>query len=530
MDFSLPRGCSPTKSLLVADMINDKMDGQIASCVLQGIVNRTSDRKIYVLHTYCRDNRGNWDKYDRSGLDKDGNLPETPFAYQVQTAETWLKDCYSDIPSEKVVPCDDVDYPVTLKLIEEFKEYIKGLIIFDPYLPDATIEAGTTIAGQTDGIVVSPWLADRLSGYNFPVIEDLRNKFKTNIACLDWLKANYFENANHDIAFTWSHMDLTPDSWGAANKDFVVANRLFTFYLDIHRREEQFKYPDILRMYPEGTPVFGWTDELVADAYFCRLGYFMVPMISVENMTVHSSFEPVKLEPQDIEDLPLEKDAVYIAFHIADGDNLLHSLIYEPNTIMKSENFGKIPSTWVLNPILAEIAPRTMLWLRNKLDSVKDETASMTGDGYPSSERRRGFKFYCDYCAHYMKMAGMTTMKQMVEGEAAAWNIQPKVLLGGYSGSDWRGIDISDYHKDGNTFHIGSASLGETDIEGYIARSTPDKPEFISVFARTASSDVCTSIAKTAETWTKKFPDKKLRFVLSRQLGELYDKWLEENK
>ncbi len=243
-------------------------------------------------------------------------------------------------------------------------------------------------------------------------------------------------------------------------------------------------------------------------------------------MTVHSSFEPITLEPQAYETPQLETDAVYISFHIADGDNLLHSMVYEPNTILKSENFGKIPSTWVLNPVLAEIAPRVMLWLRNKLDGVGDETASMTGDGYPSSERRRGFKFYCDYCSHYMKMAGMTTMKQMVEGEAVAWNIQPEVLLGGYSGSDWRGIDIGDYHKDGKTFHVGSSSLGETDIEGYIARSTPDKPEFISVFAATAGMDVCSRIANTAKAWTEKFPEKKLRFVLSCQLGRLYDQWL----
>ncbi len=277
MDFALPRGCSPAKSLLIADMVNDRMDGQIASCILQGIVNRTADEKIYVIHTYCKDNRGNWDRFDRRGLDKNGKPASNPFEYQVQVAKKWLTEVYADLPQTALSPADDEDYPITLSLIRRYASYIKGLIIFDPYLPDATIEAGTTVAGQTDGIVVSPWLAERLSEYGFPVIEDLRSKFKTNLECLDWLRNNYFENANHTVAFTWSHMDLTPDSWGAANKDFVVANRLFTFYLDIHRRDEQQHYPDILRLYPEGTPVYGWTDELVADAYFCRLGYFMVP-------------------------------------------------------------------------------------------------------------------------------------------------------------------------------------------------------------------------------------------------------------
>lgn len=526
MNFSLPRACSPTKSLLIADMIHDKMDGQIASCILQGIVNRTSDEKIYVMHTYCQDNRGNWEARERYRLNKDENRSYNPFDFQVQMASTWLSEIYCDLPKSTLSTSEDTDYPMTLSLIERFSSYVKGLIIFDPYLPDATIEAGTTIAGQTDGIVVSPWLAERLSAYNFPIIEDLRNRFTGNIDCLDWLRNNYFEKANHNIAFTWSHMDLGPDSWGAANKDFVVANRLFTFYLDIHRNNELEHYPDVLRLYPEGTPIYGWTDELVADAYFSRLGYFMVPMISVENMTVHSSFEPIKLEPQNYPAPALEKDAVYVAFHIADGDNLLHSMVYEPNTILNSKAFGKVPSTWILNPVLPEIAPRVMTWLRNKLDSVGDETASMTGDGHPLSERRRGFKFYCDYCAHYMEMSGMVTMKQMVEGEAVAWNIQPKALLGGYSGIDWRGIDIGDYHKDGKTFHVGSSCLGETDIEGFIARSCGDEPVFISIYAGTGSMDVCTRIDNAAREWTEKFPNKKLRFVLSCQLADLYDQWL----
>lgn len=70
----------------------------------------------------------------------------------------------------------------------------------------ATIEAATTIAAQTDALIVSPRLYEEVKGYDFPVIRDLRGMFKTNIECVDWLVENYFETANRDVAFTWSHM------------------------------------------------------------------------------------------------------------------------------------------------------------------------------------------------------------------------------------------------------------------------------------------------------------------------------------
>ncbi|MBU4444593.1 MAG: hypothetical protein L6422_06255 [Candidatus Marinimicrobia bacterium] len=48
---------TPTDSLVVTDLSLDRMDGQIAACVLQGIVNRQSRQKIYVMNTYCFDNK-----------------------------------------------------------------------------------------------------------------------------------------------------------------------------------------------------------------------------------------------------------------------------------------------------------------------------------------------------------------------------------------------------------------------------------------------------------------------------------------
>lgn len=512
----LPKVKVRTVSLVVADLQGDSMDGQIAAAVLQGIVNRDREEKIYIQNTYCADNRGNW-KIPRQ---------KQPGNNMVQAAGLWLEEIYGDLPREILSPVEDPEYPMFLSLLKKYRDVVKGVIIYDMNLPDATIEAATTIAGQTDGLVVSPMLFQKISGYGFQVIEDLRSYcFESNIQVLGWLKNKYFAGANREVGFTWSHMDLSEVSWGAANKDYVVANRLFTYYLDIEKEEERAHYGDIVYEYPAGTPILGWTDELVADAMFARMGYFMIPFISVENMTVHSSFPTIELEKMDYPEIQAEKDTVYIAFHVADGDNLEHSMVYEPHTIRYDEAFGNIPATWVLNPAMAELAPRAMEWYRKVLLAAGQEPAAMVGDGSPSSEKYSSFRYYCDYVKHFMRLAGMNTMKQMLEGESVAWNVRPGVVIGGYEGVDDRGIGPYEYHMDGETFHMGSIPIGKTDVKALLEKAPKDRPVILSFFSGTAGLKVCSRIEAYAREWMKQMPDRKFVFVTASQAAGIYRKY-----
>ena len=166
----------PTKSLVVVDLQNDRIDGQIAACVLQGIINRDQENKIYVTNTYCYDN-------------KKGS------ATQVQIAERFLNTLFNDLPTERLTPVNDANWPGFMALLKRFAGNISGLVIWDPRLEQATIEAATTVAAQTDGLVVSPKLAQALSEYDFPIIIDFRElAFTNNINCLNWLIENWVVN------------------------------------------------------------------------------------------------------------------------------------------------------------------------------------------------------------------------------------------------------------------------------------------------------------------------------------------------
>lgn len=471
--FTYPKTAVPTSSLVAADLSRDRIEAQVAACVLQGIVNRQSEQKIYVANTYCYDNLGGGEQ-------------------QIQVAVPFLGELFHDIPAEWLSPEDDRDWGAFLALLNRFRRYARGLVVWDPRLTQATIEAATTIAGQTDAIAVSPRMAEALGQRGLPVVEDLRERqFGGNVACVTWLLENWLDGANRTLAFTWSHMTTDGRSWGAANKDYVVANRLFTFYLDVHNPEEAEHFIDVLARYPQGTPVMGWADEIRADPLFRRLGYFMVPCISVENLTVQSSFPSVSGAGRQPDPRPAEihENGVYAAIHVADGDNLLHSLVYMPGTIMRSGGCGEIPATWIINPGLVDLAPRLFEWYMGRLDG--HELGAMMSDGHAGSDRYTGFSAYCAMARQYMKRSGTVTLKQMAESEAVAWNVRPYVLNSGYRSEpgDGRGIGPYECHMDGETLHLGSVDIGggPEAIRELVRNRPPGRPLFLNLFGGTAA-------------------------------------------
>lgn len=418
----------------------------------------------------------------------------------MQIADRFLDLLFKDIPTNYETNGSNDPYSGFLSIFQKYKRYAKGIVIWDPKLEMATIEAATTIAGITEAIPVTPELAEILIEDHIAVLEDLRKyNFQNNQQCLDWLLDNWFDKANHKVAFTWSHMSADDKSWGAANKDYVTANKLFTFYLDITNKEEIEHYSKVITHYQPGTPILGWTDERWADALFAKMGYFMVPYISVENMTVHASFPSTSGKKMIPAPVPIQQNGVYIAFFIADGDNLLHSMIYEPNRILTSKGFGKIPLTWIINPGLVDLAPRLFDWYLTLPEN--QEIAGMMSDGHPFSDNFLAFKRYCNFTSHYLAKSEIMTLKQMEESEAVSWNVRPYVMNSGYAGICPKGIRPYEYHMDGETFHVGSVKLYDKSdtIIDLIENAPFNGPLFFNVFVGTAKTDLLVNLEKVVE-------------------------------
>ncbi|MDU4696983.1 MAG: GxGYxYP family putative glycoside hydrolase, partial [Paenibacillus sp.] len=141
-DQELPTFAKP-KKLDVAPVYEESGDIKILLTTLQGIVNRKEPR-IYVQQN-----------------EKDPWLNDIRVPYRVH---------------------DDV-----MDIVKTYAREIKGVIVYDPAVPDS-INVATTLAGLKDAVVVSPELAKELAAkpYRLRVIEDLQGKFKDRMDAYTW--------------------------------------------------------------------------------------------------------------------------------------------------------------------------------------------------------------------------------------------------------------------------------------------------------------------------------------------------------
>jgi len=145
------------KRLDVADVAKAPGDIRIMLATLQGVVNR-SEPRIYLLEN-----------------EEEGKL-------------TWLNDL--KVPYQLHNEAGD--------LVKKYKNEVKGIIIYDPEVPDS-INVATTLAGLKNGMVVSPDLAPQLQAapYRLKVLEDLRGRFEDRMDAYTWQYEHLWKETTH---------------------------------------------------------------------------------------------------------------------------------------------------------------------------------------------------------------------------------------------------------------------------------------------------------------------------------------------
>ncbi|GAB6930515.1 hypothetical protein JCM10914A_44980 [Paenibacillus sp. JCM 10914] len=155
------------KHLDVADIYDAHGDVKLLFGSLQGIVNRHQPR-IYLLES-----------------EEEGKT-------------TWLHDL-------KVPYTLHQDY---WDILRTYRKDVKGMIVYDPNLPDS-INVATTLAGLKNAVVVSPELSVRLSAppFKLKIIDDLRGKFDSGLEAYTWQYENLWKRSNHQML-----VGLAPDT------------------------------------------------------------------------------------------------------------------------------------------------------------------------------------------------------------------------------------------------------------------------------------------------------------------------------
>ncbi|WP_240489238.1 GxGYxYP domain-containing protein [Cohnella thermotolerans] len=114
---------------------------------------------------------------------------EKPRIYLVQNEnDPWFEDM--TIPH--------TFYDNYMDIFAKYKKEIKGVIVYDPLVPDS-INVATTLAGLKDAVVVSPeWAATLTSApYGLKIVEDLRGKFQNKMDAYTWQYENLWSRTTH---------------------------------------------------------------------------------------------------------------------------------------------------------------------------------------------------------------------------------------------------------------------------------------------------------------------------------------------
>src|SRR6266571_3338709 len=368
--------------------------------------------------------------YDIRGASQDTQLSITTMTgvinrqqaqvYLLSSADAafWFQEVFAQIPHNVSLATGNAALDA---MLNSYGSSIQGMIIYDPNSIDR-INIATMLAGQRDGIVVSPAQAGALQGppHQLPVIADLRiYQWKSRVQVYSWAEGNLLKDAAPNLI-----AGLDPKISGAL-RSFLVATRTFIYWLDARDflpdipnglASERGLTQRIFSAFPAGTIHLGWfIDEphgvsltskaampVLASDFFENLEVWT----SVQNMqstdqarSVGTGLAPSSATNAELAPAPTFEQArastearfapapsavtpkAYVSFTISDGDNLQYDQ-HRMAGLWRDPVRGSIPIGWTISPSLVQTAPSLAAYYMGTASSNDELIAGPSGAGY----------------------------------------------------------------------------------------------------------------------------------------------------
>jgi hypothetical protein len=388
-DTYLPKSKPPARHLLVVNVEPLTSVERIAITCLQGLTSRDQPR-IWLRQ----------DEEDQTWLD-------------------WHKE-KGYIDSYEVV----TNWP---DLFKQFSGAYKGAIIPDPKLYRGCLLA-VDVAECEDLIVASPELAQKLG---LPVKIDLRDRFQTYAEGMRWVWTNYKRQLSHylcrftypptlaDCTFAYDFQWHSVMFWIVGPVDEVQPGadsyqerRLMA---DIFSEME----PNIAVMgFPYGGVGVG-IGEGEGVALASRYAKGLVCSDYLRNASVMSGIYIDKLvQPQQPPSPPLNRNSIYIALVMSDGDNE-NAWLGVYRQCFNDAAFGKYPLAYGMGPPIRELMPAVAQWFYEHATPQTEFIADVSGVAY-TQVRNYGLAYadrdhvlggFLDWTARLMQAMGMRTVR-----------------------------------------------------------------------------------------------------------------------
>jgi len=340
-DRLLPFFLPPATSVKSLDMSAAKLSDEerVMFCTLQGIINRTRPRILLYNHN---------------------EEPQT----------TW--------PSAHKLRTTPISASVPYNLVKQFKEEVKGLVLYSNEKSEHYSNLAVTIAGLDRLLPVTAEIRAKLvaNGMDFPVIEDLTSlTMSTAQSIYNYLYNNYWSRCNHRLLISERPTIPYVHDIGAACGSACV-------WLDPRTSGEKTILDKFLKdMTPGRDFVLGWySEERSGVGEATKYGLSSVPADFFENTTVYTAVNiPVKIKP--VPKRPKLENKIYAAVYISDGDNIQYCQ-HAMAKIFEQSGRGKIALNWTISPALADFSPSMLNYYYSKASTNDCFVSGPSGMGY----------------------------------------------------------------------------------------------------------------------------------------------------
>lgn len=340
-DRLLPYFPAPASSIKALDMPAASLSDEerVMFCTLQGIVNRTQPRILLYNHN------------------------EEPRA-------TW--------PTAHNLTLSSISTSAPYTLVKQFKDEIKGLVLYSTEKSNHYINLAATIAGLDRLLPVTEAIRTKLvaNGMDFPVVEDLTTLTMTNAyAIYNHLYTNYWSRCNHRLLISERPAIPYVHDIGAACGSACV-------WLDPRTSSERSLLDKFLKDLTPGRDfVLGWyPEERSGVGEATKYGLSSVPGDFFENTTVYTAVnKPIKIPP--VPKRPKLENKVYATIYISDGDNIQYCQ-HAMAKIFEQSGRGQMPMNWTISPALADFSPSMLNYYYGKATTNDCFVSGPSGMGY----------------------------------------------------------------------------------------------------------------------------------------------------
>ena len=340
-DRLLPYFPAPASSIKALDMPAASLSDEerVMFCTLQGIVNRTQPRILLYNHN------------------------EEP-------RDTW--------PTAHNLTLSSISTSAPYTLVKQFKDEIKGLVLYSTEKSNHYINLAATIAGLDRLLPVTEAIRTKLvaNGMDFPVVEDLTSLTMSNAyAIYNYLYTNYWSRCNHRLLISERPTIPYVHDIGAACGSACV-------WLDPRTSSERSLLDKFLKDLTPGRDfVLGWyPEERSGVGEATKYGLSSVPGDFFENTTVYTAVnKPIKIPP--VPKRPKLENKVYAAVYISDGDNIQYCQ-HAMAKIFEQSGRGQMAMNWTISPALADFSPSMLNYYYGKATTNDCFVSGPSGMGY----------------------------------------------------------------------------------------------------------------------------------------------------